>query len=220
LYRLAGWDREARTLALVLGTEGHRRCTALGCAEATEHAVKVFVGSFTGKARRRHGVLSRLWGLAEERVRALTGRGSRRADNGGCLGLGTTSALLLRLGQVVHLILDLVAFSLVGGKLLLVDCHHTLLLASIVPHLVKLRSELSDLSVELTDTLLQVVVLALVSLKLTSHLSVLVLEILVGSLDHNKVLLQLPGLVTGASQSVLQCLDSLDLLVILGLELR
>jgi hypothetical protein len=134
--------------------------------------------------------------------------------------LGTTSALLLRLGQVVHLILDLVAFSLVGGKLLLVDCHHTLLLASIVPHLVKLGSELSDFSVELTDTLLQVVVLALISLKLTSHLSVLVLEILVGSLDHNKVLLQLPGLVTGASQSVLQCLDSLDLLVILGLELR
>jgi hypothetical protein len=150
----------------------------------------------------------------------LACRGSRRADDGRRLNLGATGTLFLRLGQVAHLVLDLVAFSLVGGKLLLVDCHHTLLLASIVPHLVKLGAQLSNLGVELTDTLLQIVVLALISLKLTSHLTVLILEILVRSLNHSKVLLQLSSLVARASQSILQGLDSLDLLVVLGLELR
>jgi hypothetical protein len=136
-----------------------------------------------------------------------------------CLGLRAAEAFLWRLAEIVHLILDLVALTLVGSKLLLVDRNHTLLLPSLVPHLVQLWSQLSNVGVDLTNTLLEVAVLALISLKRTTNLAVLVLEILNSAFDHGEVLLQLSSLVARPCKTVLQLFDGLDLLLVLILEL-
>jgi hypothetical protein len=108
--------------------------------------------------------------------------------------LWAAEAFFWCLAEVIHFVLDLVTLSLSCSKLLLVDGNHALLLPGIVPHLVQLWPQLSNLSVDLANALLQIIVLALVCLKGTPDLAMLILKILNSAFNHSKIMLQLASL--------------------------
>ena len=149
----------------------------------------------------------------------MAGCRSSRADHTGGRALRATNVLFSGFTEIIDLALDLVPLAFIRSKLFLVDCNKTFLLPRIRSHLVKLGPKLSDLRVHLANSLLEVRILTLISLKSRSDLAMLPLKFMILCLDNTQILLQLSGLAPRGVESIFQRFHSLGLLFILCFEL-